>query len=161
MAASRRQWEWTMSSAPSWALAFLCVLWVGLSGCSQPAPGISARDLEVTQAFARASVGASDTTAAYLTITNRGRTDDRLTGARCAAAAAVELHTMKMSGGMMHMRAAETAAVPAGGSVAFAPGGDHLMLIGLKTSLKAGDKLTLTLIFERAGEVTVEAEVRS
>jgi hypothetical protein len=135
---------------------------LSLAGCSQPAPGTGFRagDLEVTGAFARASVGASDTTAAYLTISNRGQADDRLTGARSPAATAVELHTMEMSGGMMRMRAVESAAIPAGRSIAFEPGGDHLMIIGLKAPLKAGDTLELTLSFEHAGEIDVAAEVR-
>jgi hypothetical protein len=149
-----------MLSAPIRAWAFLCALCISLASCSQPAPGIGAGEIEITGAFARASVGASDTTAAYLTITNRGRADDLLTGARSPAAAAVELHTMNMSGGMMQMRALETAVVPAGRSLSFEPGGDHLMVIGLKAPLKAGDTLSLTLIFERAGEITLEADVK-
>jgi hypothetical protein len=50
--------------------------------------------------------------------------------------------------------------IPAGGELAFKPGSYHVMLMGLKQELKTGDKVTLTLNFEKAGPVTVECEVR-
>ena len=96
--------------------------------------------------------------AAWLTIRNSGETD-RLLGARSPAAERVELHTHIHEGGVMMMRRMEGLDVPAGGRVALEPGGDHLMLFGLKRGLKPGDTFPLTLLFEKAGRITVEMRV--
>lgn len=96
--------------------------------------------------------------AAWLTIRNAGG-EDRLVGAESPAAERVELHTHIHEDGVMAMRKVEAIDVPAGGEAALEPGGDHLMLFGLKGGLKTGDRFLLTLVFEKAGAVTVEVRV--
>ena len=96
--------------------------------------------------------------AAWLTIRNAGG-EDRLVGAKSPAAERVELHTHIHEGGVTMMRKVEAIDVPAGGEAALEPGGDHLMLFGLKDGLKAGGRFPLTLLFEKAGQVTVEMRV--
>ncbi len=96
--------------------------------------------------------------AAWLTIRNGGEAD-RLVGAESPAAARVELHTHIHEGGVMMMRKVEGIDVPAGGAAALEPGGDHLMLFGLKAGLKTGDRFPLTLLFEKAGRIDVEMRV--
>ena len=96
--------------------------------------------------------------AGWLTIRNSGAAD-RLTGVESPAAERVELHTHIHEGGVMMMRRMEGLDVPAGGRVALEPGGDHLMLFGLKRGLKPGDTFPLTLLFEKAGRITVEMRV--
>lgn len=96
--------------------------------------------------------------AAWLTIRNAGG-QDRLVGAESPAADRVEIHTHVHEGGVMMMRRVEALNVPAGGEAALEPGGDHLMLFGLKDGLKTGGSFPLTLIFEKAGPVTVEVRV--
>ena len=59
----------------------------------------------------------------------------------------------------MKMRKVEGIDVPAGGKAVLEPGGDHLMLFDLKAGLAPGDTFPLTLVFERAGSVTVEMRV--
>jgi copper(I)-binding protein len=63
--------------------------------------------------------------------------------------------------GMMEMRKVEKIAIPAGKTVSLAPGGYHVMLLGLPKPLVAGQKFTLTLTFEKAGKVDVPVEVRA
>jgi copper(I)-binding protein len=64
-----------------------------------------------------------------------------------------------MVGDVMRMRQVEEIALPAGQTVELKPGGYHLMFVGLKAPLKAGDKFPLKLRFEKAGEVEVTVNV--
>lgn len=108
-------------------------------------------------AWARASVG--QTGAAYVTLVNRGASDDRLVSARSEVAARLSLHTHEMEGNIMRMRPVEAIPVPAGRSVTLAPGGYHVMMIGLTSKLSEGDEFPMTLVFEKAGEVPVTVPV--
>jgi hypothetical protein len=98
--------------------------------------------------------------AAYLTLANTGSSDDRLLSVTADVAQMAELHETKEQGGMMEMSPVEFITVPANGQVELKPGGLHIMLMGLSAPLDTGDQVTLTLKFERAGEITVAAEVR-
>lgn len=100
-----------------------------------------------------------ETAAAYARIDGAG-TADRLVSARTEAAERVEIHTHVNQNGVMTMTRIDALAVPATGSATLAPGGDHLMLIGLRRPLAAGDTVTFTLVFEKSGEVTVPFTVR-
>ena len=62
---------------------------------------------------------------------------------------------------IMKMREVKSLIVPAGGALELKPGGYHMMLINLKAPLKQGDKVPVTLKFEKAGEVKVELAVES
>ena len=112
-------------------------------------------DMVVDHPLARASLGRVPNTAAYFVLKNQGRAPDRLLGASCACAAKVELHQHVMKGAVASMAPVASVVVPAGGQVAFAPGGHHAMLTGLKRPLEAGTMVELTLRFERAGAVKV------
>lgn len=108
----------------------------------------------------KAPVTGIEIAAGYLMLTNGGSGDDRLKSATSPAAKAVELHDMSMEGGVMRMRRMEQGApVPAGGTLTFGPHGMHLMFIGVKPGLKAGDTVPVTLAFEKAGEMTVDFPV--
>ena len=96
--------------------------------------------------------------AVWLTIRNAGG-EDRLLGAESPAAERIELHTHIHDSGVMMMRQVDAIAVPAGGEAALEPGGDHLMLFGLAGGLAPGSSFPLTLVFERAGPVTVEVRI--
>jgi hypothetical protein len=124
------------------------------------ASAATAADLKVETPWARASAPLARTGAAYLTLTNSGRTADRLIGGSTPVAEAFELHETSMAGGVMRMRALpDGVAVLPGQPVRFAPGGMHIMLMGLKQPLKAGDTFPATLRFERAGAVKVTFKV--
>ncbi|HMQ30799.1 MAG TPA: copper chaperone PCu(A)C [Chloroflexaceae bacterium] len=102
------------------------------------------------------------TTGAYMTIANGGAEPDALLGVTAppGLAEAVELHTVIEEGGMMRMRPVEQIEVPANGEVALKPGGFHIMFIGVRRELRAGDTVALSLEFARAGAVEVTAVVR-
>jgi copper(I)-binding protein len=103
--------------------------------------------------------GAGMTGVGYLTLMNHGRAAAVLTGAESPAAARVEIHNASMSGGVMRMEKTPQVVIPAGGEVAFAPGGRHLMLIGLKAALKPGDRAPLTLLFADGRRLKTELAV--
>lgn len=96
----------------------------------------------------------SGTGAAFFTVTNNGTEDDRLVSAATDVAAAAEIHEMALKDGTMQMSPVmDGLPIPAGETVVLAPGGYHIMLIGLKQDLKAGETFEMTLTFEKAGEV--------
>ncbi len=115
--------------------------------------------LAIDHPWARATVGTARPGGAYLTITNKGSTPDRLVAAESPNTARIELHRSMMEDGMMRMVPVGTIDIPAGGSVKFAPGGYHLMLMGLKAPMVAGKPVPLVLVFEKAGRVTVAITV--
>lgn len=114
-------------------------------------------DIHITKVWARPSV--TSTCAAYLTITNVGTSDDSLIGVASDIAATTEMHEMTMTDMVMRMRKMASLNLPAGQSVSLAPGGMHIMLIGLKAPLKTGDSFTLSLEFEKAGHVELAVPV--
>lgn len=105
---------------------------------------------------------ASGMTAAFGMLRNTGNADVVVTAASTRVASAVELHeTVKGADGAMTMRPKEGGfTVPAGGEVALAPGGNHLMIMGLKRPLAAGETVSLTLTLADGGTVEVEAVVK-
>ena len=118
---------------------------------------INAGQIQLTDAFARAAQ-AGGVGAVFLTILNTGPAD-RLTGAASPAADKVGLHESANDQGVMKMRPVDGIDVPAGGTVKLAPGGYLVMLMGLKQELTAGSRLPVTLSFQQAGKVEVNAIV--
>ena len=116
--------------------------------------------ITIDHPYARATATGQSVGGGFLTIVNKGA-DDRLLSATAAVSRSVELHTMKMEGDVMRMRQVDAIAVPAGQTVELKPGALHMMFIGLKAPLKAGDTVPVTLKFERAGEVTVQVSVQA
>ena len=113
--------------------------------------------LEVSNAWARATPAKAENGAAYVTIVSP--TPDRLLSASSPVAKKAELHTMEMAGMVMKMRPIAGLDIPAGQPVALKPGGEHIMLIGLQQPLREGQSFTLTLNFEKAGARTVSVAV--
>ncbi len=113
--------------------------------------------LELSDSWVRPTLGAGRTTAAYVTITNAGTSADRLIAAEVPNATAVEIHTAGMSDGVMRMRRVEGVDIASGGTIQLAPGGLHIMVIGLTEPITIGDQVELTLVFEKAGTKSVTA----
>ena len=119
-----------------------------------------AGDLTIEHPYARATVAVQKNGAAYMVIRNRGSEPDRLLGARTGEAQAAELHgTTVTAEGVARMRPAEAVEIPPGGEAKLAPGGLHVMLVGLGSPLVEGTSFPMTLVFERAGEVEVKVMV--
>jgi copper(I)-binding protein len=117
-------------------------------------------DIHVGDAWARTPIGIGKTTAGYLSISSFSDQPDRLVGARSTAAARVELHTHIKDGGVMRMRRLEGLDINPMGGGELALGGHHLMIMGLKQKIRSGDRLPVTLIFEKAGEMEIVLEVK-
>ncbi len=118
----------------------------------------SASVISVEHVWARASAGAATTGAAYLTLTDNGQ-PDRLVGVSTPAAATAQMHETVDDNGVMKMRPVARVDLVPGKPVSFQPGGYHVMLMGLKSPLKAGDTFPLTLTFEHAPPITVTVKV--
>jgi copper(I)-binding protein len=119
------------------------------------------KSLSIDHAFARATPPGAKTGGAFFVVENSGTTSDRLIRVASPAAAGAELHEMAMDGGVMKMRAIAAMDVPAGGRLELKPGGYHVMMIDLKQPLKAGEKVPLTLTFERAGSIDIAVDVEA
>jgi hypothetical protein len=115
----------------------------------------AAAPLEAVQPWSRPATAGS-TAAGYVTLVNRGSSPQTLTGVVSPLAASVEIHSASMAGGVMRMAHETKAVIPAGGRFAFAPGGWHLMIVGLKQPVKPGDRIPATLRF--AGGKTLKVE---
>ena len=120
-----------------------------------------AQDITIEDAYARSMGGIGASGAVFFDIKNAGTEADRLVSAASDVAKMMELHTHKQdAAGVMQMIAVpEGFEVPAGADHLLARGGDHVMLMGLTREIADGDMVTLTLTFEKAGEVTVEVPV--
>lgn len=144
-----------MSTRLPAVLAAACLALTGASASAQAHGALS-----ITQAWSRPTPPGAPTAVGYLTITNHGRRTDRLTGATSPAAQKVEIHQMSMAGGVMRMRpVAGGLAIAPGQTVALAPGGYHLMLVGPRRQFKAGERIPVTLDFEHAGRIDVALDV--
>ena len=107
---------------------------------------MSAQRIEVKDAWVRGTVPAQKATGAFMEIT--GKSTVRLLRVDSPVAASVEIHNMTMQNGVMKMFPVEGVDVPAGKTVKLAPGGYHVMMMGLKQQMKPGDRVPLTLTFE-------------
>jgi len=106
----------------------------------------------------RASTAGMPSSAAYLKITNNGISDDQLIAARATIARRIEIHSMEMDNEVMRMRAINGGLfIAAGNSLTLAPGGLHIMLMGLNTDLAPGTKHEIILVFEKAGDIKITA----
>ena len=127
----------------------------------------SDRSVKVANAWVRAPAPGQKTVAAYVELTSAY--DAALVAAGSPAASRVEMHSSRVEGGVMRMRALPRIELPAGQMVKLTPGGVHLMLFDLKQSLKVGDVVPLTLNVQPTGPtagmslttITLQAEVRA
>jgi copper(I)-binding protein len=124
--------------------------------------GAGSRSIVVSDAWVRAPTGTGSLTAAYVTITNGGATDDTLLSVSSPAATMAMVHQSTTDpSGLTAMLPVSQLVVPAGGTVTFQPGGYHVMLDGIPPETAVGSTIELDLVFEHAGRITVQATVRS
>ncbi|HGG05572.1 MAG TPA: copper chaperone PCu(A)C [Aliiroseovarius sp.] len=124
-------------------------------------PAFADVQIMVKDAYARSSGATAVSGAAFMEIMNMGDENDQLVDVRSDIAKRVELHThIETDQGVMQMRRVEGGfAIPAQGSHRLQRGGDHVMFMGLTRPMEDGTSFDLTLIFEKAGEVTIEVPV--
>ena len=141
------------------AIACAAVL-ASVLGAPARAEEVKAGDLVITEAWTRATPKGAKIGGGYLTIENTGSAPDRLIGGSADVAGTVQVHEMSMDNGVMKMRPMDKGlTIDPGKTVKLAPGGYHLMMMDLKSQLKQGDKVPVTLEFEKAGKVTVSLDV--
>lgn len=116
--------------------------------------------VEVDRPFVRLMPPGQPNTAAFMELRNSGGRDLALIGAESAVARVVELHDHERVNGMMRMREVGRIALPAGTRTPLEPGGLHLMLIGLREPLRAGQRVPITLVFDDAPRLELRAPVR-
>ena len=137
-------------------IGIVLILAVVVAACGGSSGGSG---LILSDAWVRNPAIADQPGAAYLVIQNNGAAD-KLLSVTSDIVQTIELHESMMSGNMMQMSPVPNIEVPANGKVELKPGGFHLMLIGLTRPLKVGDKVQLTLNFEKAGKIPVTADVK-
>jgi periplasmic copper chaperone A len=115
--------------------------------------------VEIEKPWMRATAPGAKTAAGYMILRNKSAQPDRLIGAASPVAAKVETHIHVKDGEILRMREVKSFDIPAKGNFELKPGGAHLMLVDIKGALKEGDKVTVTLKFERAGELSVDFHV--
>lgn len=127
----------------------------------EDAPPAQSEGIAVHEPWVRQPPPSAQVAAGYLLIDNPGREADRLVAVETDAAERVEIHEMEEVDGMMRMREVVGGLeVPATGQVALEPGGYHLMLMGARQDLQAGQQVDGVLVFERAGRIEVAFNVR-
>jgi copper(I)-binding protein len=145
-----------MIHVSKWRVLAVCgALW-----CALVVVNAKAQPVEVKEAWIRGTVAGQKASGAFMSLTSRSPA--RLVAAASPVAGVVEIHNMKMEGNVMKMFAVDGIDLPANRTVKLAPGGYHVMLMDLKQTLKAGDRVPLKLTFEMADkkretlDVTVE-----
>ena len=117
-------------------------------------------DIEIEGAYARASIPNVPNSAAFFVIKNNSDKDIAITSANSDIAEKNELHTHIKENKMMKMMKIEKLVVPAKSSLELKSGGDHVMLIGLKKELKAGDEINLELSFSDGDKKSITVPVK-
>ena len=140
------------------ALAALLALSAWASAGAEPH---AVGDLTIERPQLREMSAGAPVAGGYLLVTNAGEEADRLVAASTPGAGEVQIHEMSMEGDVMRMREVEGGlAIPPGESISLQPGGYHLMLMGPE-ALTEGEAHDVTLVFERAGEITVPFAVET
>lgn len=141
----------------SWKLLLASALLLGSTAVM--AHSYSAGELEIAHPWTRPLPAVATTGAAYFTVTNKGEQDDVLLSATSPIADKVEIHTHVKDGDLMKMRQLDELVIPAHGAQKLAPGGLHLMLLGLKQVPAEGERFPVTLQFKQAGSIEVQIAV--
>lgn len=123
---------------------------------------ITVGDLELSGAFARATLPNAPVGGGYVTITNTGDRPDRLVSAQSWFSPDVQIHEMAVVNDVMNMQhLPEGLEIPAGETVTLAPGGLHMMFMDIAQPFVQGETVPVTLTFERAGAVEIELAVQA
>ena len=138
---------------PVLSIAFACV------SPSVDSHEFTSKGVTVAHPWARATPGGARVGSVYLEVRAQRDRGDKLIAARSPVAGSAEIHSHVMEQGIAKMRRVDAVAVPAGQSIVLRPSGYHIMLMDLKQPLNEGDLAKVTLVFEKAGEIEVDATV--
>jgi copper(I)-binding protein len=142
-------------------MSFCAALVTCIAGASARADEVKAGDLVISQAWSRATPNGAKIGTGYFTIENKGTAADKLIRVTGDVSDKIEVHEMSMNNGVMKMRPVDGGlTIDPGKTVKLAPSGYHLMIMDLKSPLKQGGKVPVTLEFEKAGKVAVTLDVQ-
>ncbi|MFH5774505.1 copper chaperone PCu(A)C [Paracoccus sp. NGMCC 1.201697] len=144
------------------AAPVLGALFLGILGAGAVADPITQKGLTISDAYIRAMPPKAPVAGGFLNIRNDGAEADRLVSAHSPKSGEVQIHEMTMNGSVMKMRELpEGLPIPAGETVELKPGGYHLMFVEVPEPFAEGQTVEATLVFDKAGEVTLPFEVRA
>ena len=152
-----------MNTRPSRCGAIALLATLALAGCAgTPAPAPAAESASFSSSDVWVKAADDGMTAGFGELTNTGDTDLTVVSATSPATSSMQLHeTVQNENGQMVMREVEGGfVIPAHGSLALAPGGNHLMFMDVTAPLRAGDDTTITLTFSDASTVDITAPVK-
>jgi copper(I)-binding protein len=123
---------------------------------------VTVGDIEIGSIWTRAMLPGQPVGGGYFTITNNGKSADRLVSISSPDAGSAEIHSMVMKDNVMVMRPVEGGLeIPAGETVELKPGHFHLMFMDVKKPFRKGDTVPVTLEFEKAGKVETKMPVEA
>jgi copper(I)-binding protein len=137
------------------AITLITALVLSACGTESTGPQIGVED-----AWTRPVPAAGGNGAVFFRLVNTGNEADQLIGGESPVAGSVEVHKTTMEEGVMRMEHIPGLELPANGEFLLEPGGYHVMLVGVNTSLALGDTLPITLHFEKSGEIQMEVQMR-
>jgi copper(I)-binding protein len=138
-------------------IATALITFLVLSACGA---GSAGPQIRVEDPWARPVPAVGGNGAVFMRLVNAGNEADQLVGGESPVAGSVEVHKTTMEESVMRMEHIPGLELPAKGEVLLEPGGYHVMLIGVNTSLALGDTLPITLRFEKSGDIQMEVQVR-
>jgi len=139
---------------------FAAVVFALFIASASHAADVTAGTLKISSPWARATPKAASVGGGYMIITNTGSAPDRLIGGSTPISSKFEVHEMSMDNGVMKMRPVSGGLeIRPGQTVTLAPGGYHVMFVGLKDQLKEGEHFKATLEFAKAGKVDIDFTV--
>jgi copper(I)-binding protein len=141
-------------------------LFLGIGSClavsAASAADYKAGSLDISDPWSRATPKGASVAAGYMTIKNSGPSPDRLVEGSSDVGSKFEVHEMKMENGVAKMRPVKGGLeIKPGETVELKPGSFHVMFVDLKKPLSAGDHVKATLVFEKAGPVSIDYDVRA
>jgi copper(I)-binding protein len=143
-------------------ITLLITGFLSLAAATAHARDYKAGSLDIADPWSRATPKGASVAAGYMKITNTGTAPDRLISGFSDVAPTFEVHEMTMDNGVAKMRPVKGGLeIKPGETVELKPGSFHVMFVGLKKSLASGDHIKATLVFEKAGQVNVEYDVRA
>jgi hypothetical protein len=141
-------------------IAFVLAGSLALAAASAHARDYKAGSIDVADPWSRATPKGASIGAGYMRITNNGSTPDRLLSESSDVARSVEFHETTIENGIARMRPLKDGLeIKPGETVEFKPSSYHVMFVGLKKPLAAGDHIKATLTFEKAGTVDIDYDV--
>src|SRR6516164_7105263 len=144
------------------ATAFLIAGLIALSSATAQARDYKVGSIDVVDPWSRATPKGASVAAGYMKVTNNGTSADRLISGSSDIAPTFEVHEMSMDKDVAKMRPVKGGLeIKPGETVELKPGSFHVMFVGLKKPLAAGEHVKATLVFEKAGTINIEYDVLS